>query len=343
MGGNGAKHTLASLVGSSSSFKDAIATARIAAQSPSSVMICGETGTGKELFAQAIHNLSPRRVKSFCPINCAAIPEALLEGILFGTVKGAFTGAIDKPGLFEVGSGGTIFLDALQAMPMSLQAKLLRVIQEQRVRRVGGSEEKPVDFKIICSINQRPEDAVRDGTLRRDLYFRLAVIFLEIPPLRRRLDDIETLVGYFIKKYNVKLEGRVKKVEPEFVEVMKGYDWPGNVRELEHVVETCMNFAINDPFPMRTLGLAHIQSGHLRRFLVKSAGSRAPVANHGIEEGFGGSISETLESVERQTVIRALGLTRGNRAEAARLLGVSRQNLYHRLKRLRLDQTSARG
>jgi arginine utilization regulatory protein len=340
---NGAKHTLASLVGASPAFKEAIATARIAAQSPSSVMICGETGTGKELFAQAIHNLSPRRVNRFCPINCAAIPEALLEGLLFGTVKGAFTGAIDRPGLFETGSGGTIYLDELQAMPMSLQAKLLRVIQEQRVRRVGGSEEKSVDLKIVCSINQRPEDAVGGGALRRDLYFRLAVIFLEIPPLRRRMDDVETLVRYFVKKFNAKLEGRVKRVEPEFVEVMRGYDWPGNVRELENVIETCMNFAINDPHQRRTLGLAHIQSGHLRRFLIKSGRLAAREEPAPLDEAPAGSLLEALERVERQSVLKALSLARGNRSEAARMLGVTRQNLHHRIKRLGLGQREARG
>lgn len=340
--GNGAKHTLASLVGSSPAFKEALETAKIAAQSPSSVMICGETGTGKELFAQAIHNLSPRSVNSFCPINCAAIPEALLEGLLFGTVKGAFTGAIDRAGLFEVASGGTIYLDELQAMPATLQAKLLRVLQEHRVRRVGGSEESQVDFKIICSINKKPEDAVSEGMLRRDLYFRLAVIYLEIPPLRRRIGDVETLVRYFVKKFNDRLEGRVKRVEPEFVDVMRGYDWPGNVRELEHVIETCMNFAINDPHQRRTLGLAHIQSGHLRRFLGRRGRAASALDAPLADDGPPGSLTDALESVERQSIARALALTRGNRAEAARMLGVSRQNLYYRIRRLSLGQGGGR-
>jgi arginine utilization regulatory protein len=350
---NGTRHTMASLVGVSQLFSAALETAKIAAKSKSSVMISGETGTGKELFAQAIHNNSIRRVKYFCPINCAAIPEALLEGILFGTVKGAFTGAMDRAGLFEVSSGGTIFLDEINSMPINLQAKLLRVIQEQRVRRIGGSSEKKVDVKIISSINQRPEEVMKQGLLRPDLYFRLAVILLEIPPLRLRRDDIKSLVAYFVKKFNYQLQGAIKEVEPEFIEILKGYDWPGNVRELEHVVETCMNFAINDPYKRRTLGLAHIQSGHLRRFLRRSIKERAPSDIFSMEDAADMNkdsdgaptvpqpLNDELDLFERGHIVNALKYSGGNRAEAARLLGLTRQNLYYRLKRLNIPEIEA--
>ncbi|MDR1041810.1 MAG: sigma 54-interacting transcriptional regulator, partial [Deltaproteobacteria bacterium] len=276
----GASHTMASLVGESQAFKTALETAKIGARTPSSVLISGETGTGKELFAQAIHNNSVRRTGRFCPINCAAIPETLLEGILFGTVRGAFTGAADRPGLFEVSSGGTIFLDEIHAMPLNLQAKLLRVVQEKKVRRVGGTSETCVDLKIVSSISLKPEAAFRSGQLRPDLYFRLAVILLEIPALRFRGGDVDVLTHHFVKAFNRKLQGRINSVEPEFLELMRGYSWPGNVRELEHVVETCMNFAVIDPHRRRILGLEHIQTAVLRRFLAKNA----PMAGPGTEQ-----------------------------------------------------------
>ncbi|MDR0354206.1 MAG: sigma 54-interacting transcriptional regulator [Deltaproteobacteria bacterium] len=346
----GAVHTMASLVGESSVFKAALETAKIGAQTTSSVMICGETGTGKELFAQAIHNNSVRRIKQFCPINCAAIPETLLEGILFGTVKGAFTGAMDRAGLFEVSSGGTIFLDEIHAMPMNLQAKLLRVIQEKKIRRIGGSTEKSVDLKIISSINQKPEMALKNGHLRQDLYFRLAVIFLEIPPLRYRSEDITGLIANFIKICNRKLQGRINSVEPEFIEIMRNYDWPGNVRELEHVIETCMNFAINDPYKRRTLGLAHIQTAHLRRFLSKKAKNLTeadsfsvlePEIKKNAPDDAVNPLQEELVKLEIGHIRKALQVAGGNRSEAARLLGLTRQNLFHRMKRLKLNQDKA--
>ncbi|MDL2260567.1 sigma 54-interacting transcriptional regulator [Deltaproteobacteria bacterium OttesenSCG-928-K17] len=266
---NGAIHTLASIIGESQGLKSALETAKVAAKTTSSVMICGETGTGKELFAQAIHNHSPRRAGLFCPINCAAIPENLLEGILFGTVKGSFTGSMERPGLFETSSGGTIFLDEIHAMPMGLQAKLLRVLQERKIRRVGSLKETAVDLKVVSSINQRPEEAMAAGLLRPDLFYRLGVVILNLPPLSRRSGDVGELVKFFVKKYNDKFHGRVKYIEPEFLSIMENYCWPGNVRELEHVVETSMNFAVGDPINNASLGLRHIQSAHLRKFLVR--------------------------------------------------------------------------
>jgi arginine utilization regulatory protein len=256
-------------------------------------------------------------------------------------------------------------------MPLNLQAKLLRVIQEKKVRRVGGSCEIGVDLKIISTINQKPEAALKNGQLRPDLYFRLAVIFLEIPALRYRGDDVAALIGHFVKAFNRKLQGRINSVEPEFVEVMRRYSWPGNVRELEHVIETCMNFAVMDPNRRRTLGLCHIQTAHLRRFLSRNASGgeagpgggpdrlpgrggngisdRGGYGGHGAEgaaRGVGGNgpdaeanaampLKEELDAIEADRIGRALSAAGGNRARAAKLLGLSRQNLFYRIKRLR--------
>lgn len=338
---NGAVHTLASIVGESPVIQAALETAKVGARSPSSVLIYGETGTGKELFAQAVHNHSPRRARLFCPINCAAIPENLLEGILFGTVKGAFTGAMERKGLFEVASGGTIFLDELHAMPMGLQAKLLRVIQERRIRRVGSLDETSVDLKIISSLNMRPEDAVEKGLLRPDLFYRLGVVTLALPPLRNRPADITGLVKHFVKKYNKSFSGQVKHIEPEFLSIMFNYGWPGNVRELEHVVETSMNFAVGDPINNKSLGLRHIQSAHLRRFLMR----REPKENQGAPTVYGSvnrpgkvnTLPDEVAQTEKELLASALAQNEGHMARAARQLGISRQALYYKLKKYRIS------
>ncbi|MDR1308724.1 MAG: sigma 54-interacting transcriptional regulator, partial [Deltaproteobacteria bacterium] len=243
-------------------------------------------------------------------------------------------------------SGGTIFLDEIHAMPLNLQAKLLRVIQEKRVRRIGGSCEKSVNLKIVSSINQKPEAALKNGQLRPDLYFRLAVIFLEIPALRFRQDDVVGLIHYFVKVFNRKLQGRVSSVEPEFVEVMRRYDWPGNVRELEHVIETSMNFAINDPHKRRTLGLAHIQTAHLRRFLAKNALEAPPgpdPVGRPQDHGSLRPLREELDGLENAHIRKALKASGGNRAMAAKLLGLTRQNFFYRLKRLGIGQSPGPG
>lgn len=333
---NGAVHTMASIVGESPIIKSALETAKVSAKTPSSVLIFGETGTGKELFAQAIHNYSARRAGLFCPVNCAAIPENLLEGILFGTVKGAFTGAMDRKGLFELSNGGTIFLDELHTMPMSLQVKLLRAIQERRIRRLGSQAETEIDVKIISSINLRPEEAVENGHLRPDLFYRLGVVLLSLPPLRLRSGDVTELVQHFVKKYNKKFHGKVDYVEPEFLDILERYSWPGNVRELEHVVETSMNFAVSDSVNDRSLGLRHIQSTHLRKFLMKPKSSEEQAAGAVNAAEPGPTLPREIAEAEARLLTDAIEAAGGNMSRAARNLGISRQALYYKIKKYEL-------
>ena len=256
------------LIGNNETMRSAVDMARRAASTPSSVMLIGETGTGKELFARAIHYDAQRASGPFMAINCAAIPSALLEGILFGTTKGAFTGAVDKAGLFELANGGTLFLDELNSMPIELQPKLLRALQDRRVRRVGSSRETAVDVKIISAVNDSPFQAIEQGQMRSDLFYRLGVVMVHLPPLRERRDDIEPLLSHFVKKFNQRLGYRVRGFSPGALQMLIGHTWPGNVRELEHAVEAAMN--VIDPAE------SHINLEHLNSALplTRFAGAR---------------------------------------------------------------------
>ena len=255
--GNGTRYTFADLIGNGSDFQQVVSAARKASGSSSPIMIQGETGTGKELFAQSIHNHSQRKQKKFVGVNCAAIPHDLLEGLLFGTTKGAFTGALDKPGLFESANGGTLFLDELLAMPLVLQAKLLRVLQEKTVRRLGASTEIAVDIKIISSVSEEPRMAVNKDLLRMDLFYRLGVVLIKLPPLRKRRDSMNELVFHFIEKLNAFLGTHVKTVSPGVMDLFMAYRWPGNIRELEHLIEGAMNMVGHED----VLKIQHFSSG----------------------------------------------------------------------------------
>jgi len=255
--GNGTRFKFSDIIGSSHWLTKVIGIAGKAADSSSPIMIQGETGTGKELFAQSIHNHSPRRDQKFVALNCAAIPHDLLEGMLFGTSRGAFTGALDKPGLFEIAHGSTLFLDELLAMPIDLQAKLLRALQDKRIRRLGSLKETWVDVKIISSVNQDPRAAIQEEKLRTDLYYRLGVVMIKLPPLRERLDTMDELSTHFIEKYNTRLGTNVKTISREVMELFTAYHWPGNIRELEHLIEGAMNMAGQD----EAIGIHHFGPG----------------------------------------------------------------------------------
>ena len=233
--------TFGGIIGNDPQFNAILERAKRASYSNVSVMICGESGTGKELVAQAIHSQGQAKSKSFVPINCAAIPEHLLESMLFGTVKGAFTGATDKVGLFEAAGGGTILLDEINSMPLGLQAKLLRVLQERKIRKIGSLEEKPFEARIISTMNISPIQALEKKQVRLDLFYRLAMVILEIPPLRKRKLDIPLLCEFFLKRNKKLFRSRKLRLASDVYTQFFDYDWPGNVRELEHVIYSALH------------------------------------------------------------------------------------------------------
>nr|WP_089965454.1 sigma 54-interacting transcriptional regulator [Lihuaxuella thermophila] len=288
----------------------------------SPVLVIGETGTGKELIVQSIHSHSPRRNQPLIAQNCAAIPSSLLEGILFGTVKGAFTGAEDRPGLFELADGGTLFLDEIHAMPIDVQAKLLRVLEEGAVRRVGGTEMRSVNVRIVVATNEDPLRSIQEGRLRRDLYYRIHVVGIHLPPLRERKEDIELLTRHFLQKAKEHVPTRVEKVADEVIDAFRHYDWPGNVRELENTVEGALNLATGSEMKLEHLP-SHFHP--LRRHL--DAEFIPEVKN----------LREVLTRVEESMIKQALRESQGNVLKAARRLGIPRQTLQYRLKKLRME------
>lgn len=312
-------YTFEDIIGKSREIIRLKALARKAAQSDATVLISGDTGTGKELFVHAIHNGSNRRHAPFIAQNCAALPAGLLEGILFGTVKGGFTGADDRPGLFELANGGTLFLDEINSMPLELQSKLLRVLQDGVVRRVGGINSISVDIRIMAAINMLPEEAVENKQLRKDLYYRLNVINLHIPALKERKDDIEILTKHFINKYNEKLNKKVVGISNEVLEIFKTYPWEGNVRELEHLIEGIMS--------IENTYLIDIE--HLPQKLLKNHTNKK-------ENGELLSLREVLEQTERTLIQDALKRCDNNITHAAEMLQIPRQTLQYRILKLKI-------
>ncbi|WP_107935217.1 sigma-54 interaction domain-containing protein [Ureibacillus chungkukjangi] len=314
------------IIGKSSEIKEVIALAKRATRTNSNVLIIGETGTGKELFAQSIHAESDRSDSPFITQNCAALPDTLIEGILFGTTKGAFTGAIDSPGLFEQAQGGTILLDELNSLNISLQAKLLRVLQERKVRRIGGSKEIPIDVRVIATVNEDPIDAISNNRLRKDLYYRLAVVTLFIPPLRERYEDIPVLIKEFIQKYNELFKLNVKSVSNVVLQFFEAQSWPGNVRELEHVIEASMNLVNYE----QVIEFDHLPYQY-RKSEVKMAAS-SPEFTESMEETMG--LTDQLALFEKQTIEHYLHKHHSHITNTAIALGISRQSLQYRMKRL---------
>ncbi len=322
-----------------------IAQCRQAARSNSSVMIYGETGTGKELIAQSIHNASSRANGPFLAINCAAIPENLLESLLFGTERGAYTGAESKPGLFEQANHGSLLLDEINSMNINLQAKLLRVLQDKRIRRVGGAEEIQVDVRVLSNTNVPPYQAIEDGKLRRDLFYRLGVVSITIPPLRARKEDIPLLANNFRIACNKKLERKVNGIDEKIIRLFQKYDWPGNVRELEHAIEHAMNVlpdtqsTISPKYLPQHILDCCVDAGEDVRFqkqTLEKPEFQPPLfdPDSGRMES---SLDETLKRLERDAISRALIESKGNISEAARLLKMDRQKLQYRINRYKID------
>lgn len=319
-----AQYTFDDIIGNSVSMKNLIEKARKIADSSSPVLIYGETGTGKELLVHAIHNAShTRRNKPFIAQNCAALPKTLLEGILFGTTSGSFTGAKDKPGLFELANGGTLYLDEINSMDTELQAKLLRVLQDGVIRRIGGVKTDIVDVRVIASINEQPLKAVEDKRLREDLYYRLNVISLTIPPLRERKEDIPLLVQHFIRFYNEKLNKNILGVSREVMDFFLNYSWPGNVRELKSIIESAMNFMEGNIIEGKDL------PNNDNYFLTADIPDMHRITKNSSVP----ALNDALSNFEKNLILKAVTIANGNFAEAARILKIPRQTLHNKVKK----------
>lgn len=311
------------IYGTSQAMQKAIETAKRASLSNSSVLIYSETGCGKEVFSQSIHYNGIRSNKPFIPINCAAIPDALLESMLFGTAKGSFTGSENKKGLFEEANGGTILLDEVNSMQPYLQSKLLRVLQDGYIRPIGSNKTVDVNVRIIATLNEEPEKLINNGILRKDLYYRLSVIRINIPPLRERKDDLQLYVDHFIGYYNELLLKNIEGVDTDVKEVFMNYDWPGNIRELKNVIESAMNMADGNT---RVLSLEFFD-GRIK-------GSKMNAINMDIKNY---SLDEYIENIERHVIWKALKSNEFNISSTARELKISRQNLQYKIKKYKLD------
>lgn len=332
--------------GHSASIQAAISSAKKVAQTDATVLIYGESGVGKELFAQAIHQASRRREKPFVAINCGAIPAALFESELFGYQGGAFTGAkkTGKPGKLELAHGGTLFLDEIGELPLELQVKLLRALQERQFYRVGGTEPITVNTRVIAATNRQLEQMVADGRFREDLYYRLNVFSLEIPPLRARREDLPELVQIFIHEYSVAHEQAVPRIPSEVMQALFDYSWPGNIRQLRNVIERLTILQENGVISPEHLPSAiRFQPEPLAPTAFASPGGEysAPAALHpGPTAPF--TLHHPAGQTEKDRIIAALERTYGNKKAAAELLGISRGTLYNKMKKYGLDGESFR-
>jgi DNA-binding NtrC family response regulator len=304
------------VIGRSLAMQQVLERVLVVAPAPSTVLIVGESGSGKELIANAIHEHSPRAVGRFVALNCGAIPGEILEAELFGHEKGAFTGAHQRRiGKLEAASGGTFFLDEISELSADLQVKLLRVLEERRIVRVGGNDEIPVDFRLVAATNRDLEGEVARGRFRQDLYYRLKVVTIALPPLRQRTEDIPLLVGHFVARFNEQLGRNVVRVAPELLATLRAYPWPGNVRELRNVVENMVLFCRTDELTLADLP-AEYREG--RPVEVRAAvGEWAP---------------RSMAEIEREAILRTLDFTQGHRARAAQLLGIGLRTLQRKLK-----------
>jgi len=308
---------LSELVGASKAMREVSLAVEQAAPSTASVLITGETGSGKEVVARALHRLSPRADGPFVAINCSAIPESLMESEIFGHEKGAFTGAAERRlGCFELADGGTLLLDEIGEMPMATQAKLLRVLEDRKVRRLGGKSETPVDVRVLAATNKDPEQAVAQGHLRQDLYFRLNVFHIHLPPLRARKEDLPALVEAILADAGPKHGKRVRGVSAEVMEALRAHTWPGNVRELRNVLEHAVIVATGE-----TIGRQHLPPQFGR-----------PATGPGGLIGLRFPPGVTVEQAERELIRQTLEATSNNKTRAAELLGISLKTLHNKLK-----------
>ncbi|MFQ5638581.1 MAG: sigma-54-dependent transcriptional regulator [bacterium] len=316
------KYGFKNIIGKSKKMAGVLKQASFAAQSDSAALILGESGTGKDLIAKAIHYGSSRAQAPFVPVNCGALPKDLIESELFGHTKGAYTGANrETMGLFRSANKGTIFLDEVVEMPKETQVKLLRVLQEKRIRSVGDTREIPIDVRVISATNRVLSDALEKELLRKDLYYRLSVVVIEIPPLRERVEDIPFLVGHFVDKFKKVFRRDIEGVNKNAVNIMMEYSWPGNIRELENVIERLFVMGIRD----------RIKASDVTEIL-KRKDDKANTTTLEVDES-----TTTLGDAERQVIERALKAARGNKSKAAAILGISRTRLYKKLQLYNLE------
>ncbi|KAB3538551.1 AAA domain-containing protein [Alkaliphilus pronyensis] len=324
----------------SKNMKDTIHFAKKVALSDSSVLIYGETGTGKELMAQSIHAFSSRRHKPFIDINCSAIPSNLFESLFFGTEKGAFTGSVKKQGFFEMANGGTIFLDEINSISLEMQAKLLRVLQEKRVQRIGGSKYFKCNVRIIAASNQDLFELMQKDKIRKDFYYRISTIKIELPSLKERKECIPALANHFLNNLANQYNRDKLVFSKEVIDLFLSYDWPGNIRELQHAVEYSFNFM---PINLTTLKISYLPdylklSQHVEHKLEKSCKKIKALKLEAEELGLKEKMEEFEEEVIRDTLLK----NNGNITESAKKLGMSRQSLQYRMKKLQISSSGAK-
>lgn len=314
------KYDFANIIGTSPPMQKLFARLKKVAGTDSTILVLGESGTGKELVARAIHFNGHRKDKPFIPVNCAAIPESLLEGELFGHVKGAFTGAIrDKIGKFEAANGGTIFLDEIGTMPMHLQTKLLRALQEQEIERIGSTRSIKLDVRVISATNLDLEKEVKKGNFREDLFYRLNVIPVVLPPLRERREDILPLVRHFIEKNCTEMKRPRMTISNEALHTLESYSWPGNVRQLENMVERIVALSEDERIMLSDI------PGNIRDEVLTT------VSEQGVD------LVKTVNEIEKKMICDALALAKGVKAKAAGMLGLNRTTLVEKMRRLGID------
>ncbi|MGN0719265.1 MAG: sigma-54 interaction domain-containing protein [Anaerovoracaceae bacterium] len=300
-------------------------------QTSSSVLIYGETGTGKEMVAQSIHSASSRKNHPFITQNCAAIPASLLESLFFGTVKGSYTGAEDRVGIFETASGGTVFLDEINSMDMNLQAKLLRVLEEKKITRIGSTDSQPVDVRIIAALNKPPVDCIREETLRPDLFYRLGSVTVDIPPLRDRGRDIELLTEYYVAQYNAQMKKNILGVSQDVMSIFRRYRWPGNVREFKNVIEGAFNLCDTPVIGIGDLP-SYLLSGMEDEVSEIVAGNQSSASRL----QWLGSLKKNMDAYEKSLIMHAIS-TQNTLTAAASYLGISRQSLNQKIHKYQLS------
>lgn len=319
-------YTFQNILGEGSAMLEAISIARRISSQECNVLLIGETGTGKELFAQAIHQDSMRKKGKFLAINCAAVPENLIEGLLFGTARGGFTGSEDRPGYLEEASGGTLFLDELNSMSLSMQSKILRAVQEQTIRRVGGQDDIRIDVRFISSCNEDPFVAIRENRLRKDLFYRLSTVMIPLPSLREHPEDIETLCYARIKNANPHFVNKINHISDDVIRFFHGYSWPGNVRELFHVIDYALNISDSDT----------IEMSHLPKYLLEaysSSDTEDPARISDNPDWRSATLQSLMDTYEEKILRQALDHFEGNISQTASALEIRRQSLQYRIRK----------